>query len=671
MAQILRAARAQLRDIPSDDRSLGPNDVPGTLLNVALLNLSAEDEVVRMGAYSLIHELSQYFKYDTAFRLVKVSAGLTIPQNSLAFTYQLSKSLASSLPHLTLEFFREWTIGFTKAPPVQKTACLHYLTPWLSNLELFAKPGRDDTVDTTKQAAEIVRSLVSLTVTERRGLYLAIQANIWTPLASSHDTLIDIIVSELLHAAIDAGVGSEKAETVGDILVSIASTAIRGKLIARLRKTLAQTYLKPSASLETNVAWNEICTLARLNLSLSFDPETPLDTQLFLPELCHVMTLLVGSGSLLLRQTVYGMFVNVLQTLALATPSGDMDDAALHHLLRRAQTGEMMAVFGLSQQGAGELAELPVPADGPIFLDGVERLANFFGEVMGAGAVSTGKNQLDNPNKPLAGLMPDCCNAWRARWMGLVAATCFQHNPATQPQAFTVLGYLASEELDDDLVYQILVAMSTTLGHFSDIDHVLVIAMLRCLSRIIPGLMPDSRYVSSLFWLAVGHLELGYVPLFAAALELMLTTLQATAAAHGSAAGLLPALLEARKSFAAADAALKLDHVAGVSFETNPSFALVGIIVKGTRHPSTKKRATEALMELLRLSTAHSVAEDDPDKQALIGNSAVPFFVALLPLCVGSTGDLKAMFEAAGLEVSDRVLNDVGNLQVFDLLSIP
>lgn len=655
MAQILRAARARLRDVPSDARSLSPNDVPGTLLNVALLNLSAENEVLRMGAYSLIHELSQYFKYDTAFSLVKVSAGLTIPQNSLAFTYQLSRSLALSLPHLTLEFFKEWTIGFTKAHTVQKTACLHYLAPWLANLEHFAKPGRDDNVDTTKSIAEIVRALVDITVAERRGLYLAIQASIWAPLASSHDTLIDIVLSELLHAAIDAGVGSEKAETVGDILVSIASTAIRGKLVARLRKTLAQTYLKPSASLETNVAWNEVCTLARLNLNLSFCPETPLDAQLFLPELCHVMTLLVGSGSLLLRQTVYGMFVNTLQTLAIATPSGDMDGPALYHLLQRSQTDETMAVFGLSQQGAGELAELPLAADGPIFLDGVETLARFLGEVMTAAAVST-----------------DCCNAWRARWMGLVAATCFQHNPATQPQAFTVLGYLASEELDDDLVYQILVAMSTTLGHFSDIDHVLVIAMLRCLSRIIPGLMPDSRYVSSLFWLAVGHLELGYVPLFAAALELMLTTLQVTAAAHGSAAGLLPALLESRKSFAATEAALKLDQVAGVSFETNSSFALVGIIAKGTRHPSTKKRATEALMELLRLLTVHSVAEEeDPDKQALISSNAVPFFIALLPLYVGSPSDLKGLFEAAGLEVSDRVLNDAGNLQVFDLLSIP
>jgi hypothetical protein len=122
--------------------------------------------------------------------------------------------------------------------------------------------------------------------------------------------------------------------------------------------------------------------------------------------------------------------------------------------------------------------------------------------------------------------------------MGLVVATCFQHNPSTQPQAFTVLGQLASEEVDDDLVYQILVAMSTTLGHYSESDATLVISMLRCLSRIISGLLPDSRYAGSLFWLAVGVCQLGYIPVFSAALELMKASLRSMAQSGAFAPGL-------------------------------------------------------------------------------------------------------------------------------------
>lgn len=73
MAQIVRAARSRLRDGPSDDRTIRPSDVPGTLLNVALLNLSANDESLRLGAYNLINELSQFFKYDLVSGALKVS----------------------------------------------------------------------------------------------------------------------------------------------------------------------------------------------------------------------------------------------------------------------------------------------------------------------------------------------------------------------------------------------------------------------------------------------------------------------------------------------------------------------------------------------------------------------------------------------------------------------
>jgi hypothetical protein len=90
-------------------------------------------------------------------------------------------------------------------------------------------------------------------------------------------------------------------------------------------QTIAQTYLRPSATLSENTAWLDICTLARLTLILSFSPTASLDAQLFLPELSHIITLLLGSGPLLMRQTVYGILVNVLQSLATSPASGEMD----------------------------------------------------------------------------------------------------------------------------------------------------------------------------------------------------------------------------------------------------------------------------------------------------------------------------------------------------------
>jgi neurofibromin 1 len=180
---MIRAARARLRDTPSEERALRPGDVPGTLLNLAFLNLSSDDEVLRSAAYNLIVELSQFFRYELAIPALKITcvsfhlysliiltrpAGLVIPGNSLSFIYGLSKSLAATAPHLTLEFLKEWTIGITKASLSQKSACLYYVAPWLANLELYSRPGREEGASAIKQVGEIVRGLISLTVVEQR-----------------------------------------------------------------------------------------------------------------------------------------------------------------------------------------------------------------------------------------------------------------------------------------------------------------------------------------------------------------------------------------------------------------------------------------------------------------------------------------------------------------------
>lgn len=183
MAHLIRTARSRLRDTPSEERALRPRDVPGTLLNIALLNLSASDETLRTGAYNLFNDLGKFYDYDMFQGVRKVtgesrsavaknntetSAGMTLPANSLAFVFGLSRTLAKNAPYLTLEFLKEWTIGFGRADVAQKTACLQYVGPWISNLEAFASPSRDDAEESCKQVAEIIRSLIAITGFERK-----------------------------------------------------------------------------------------------------------------------------------------------------------------------------------------------------------------------------------------------------------------------------------------------------------------------------------------------------------------------------------------------------------------------------------------------------------------------------------------------------------------------
>ena len=459
-------------------------------------------------------------------------------------------------------------------------------------------------------------------------------------------------------SATEAGLGSEKGEVTGDILIALASTAVRGRVIARLRKAIASTYLTPSFTLRDNQGWSEISILSRITLSLSFCPTSALDTQLYLPEMFYIITLLLGGGPLLMRQTIYGITVNIVQSLSSTPTSGDMDAGALQILMKRLQTKEMLLQFGLVHNGSS-LESAPAVNDEST-LNMLEQVTRFLSEVLIAGATTIGEFRIATMNVLL---IIDCANAWRARWMSLITATCFQDNLATQPQAFTVLGCLASDEVDDDLVYQILVSMKTCLSRFTDNDNIRLVSMLRCLCRVVPVLDPDSQYVEHLFWIAVGILELGYIPPFAAALELLSVSLGFL---KPFSAPVLEVLMDGRdvSSIVSREAFHNLDEAAGISFGTDVQFSLVGIIYKGVRHPSSRKAAVGCLMELLALATTTAPSSS----HGLISEHAVGFFMALLPIYANNPGEVPGLWAAAGI---DQEAADVTTVSWLDRLSLP
>ncbi|KAF5394986.1 hypothetical protein PHET_09015, partial [Paragonimus heterotremus] len=117
---------------------LRPRDVPGTLLNIALLNLGSSDPTLRSTAYNLLCALTQTFNLKIEGQLLETS-GLCIPGNNTLFIAEISKRLAQLEPHLTLEFLDECIQGFSRSSIEMKHLCLEYITPWLRNLTRFCR----------------------------------------------------------------------------------------------------------------------------------------------------------------------------------------------------------------------------------------------------------------------------------------------------------------------------------------------------------------------------------------------------------------------------------------------------------------------------------------------------------------------------------------------------
>ena len=178
--------------------------------------------------------------------------------------------------------------------------------------------------------------------------------------------------------------------------------------------------------------------------------------------------------------------------------------------------------------------------------------------------------------------------------MSLVTATAFQVCPYVQYRAFVVLGLLASSEVDDDLLYQMLVAFKNALAMSAENDPAAVMSMLRCIARVIPCLGPDSRYLPQVFWLAVALLQSTYLPLYKEAARLLEVILEALAGqGFFKDRRMSGVLLDARTQLS--DITTQLDGIMGLSFDAAFSFSLASVIFRGVRPPALRPIARALL----------------------------------------------------------------------------
>ena len=192
--------------------------------------------------------------------------------------------------------------------------------------------------------------------------------------------------------------------------------------------------------------------------------------------------------------------------------------------------------------------------------------------------------------------------------------------------------------MDDDFLYQILVAFKSALARANESNTAAITSMLRCMCRVVPAIVGTSRYICVLFWLAVALLQGSHASYYAEASSLLQVTLK-----NMEEQGLFKnnsvsnILLEAREPLE--EVTSQLDEMLRLSFETSFSFSLAAIIFKGLRHSALKESAEAALRTLLQVT----VAAHEPDTAASGGPSdiatheALGYFIALLTVSTTPT----------------------------------
>ncbi|KAI1178220.1 hypothetical protein F4777DRAFT_586841 [Nemania sp. FL0916] len=647
--QFIRAAKAKYgkdtRTVKSFERLVRPQDIPGALLNLALMNLAAPDQVLRIASYNLLGALCQAFEFKAASKFLCIN-DIHIPMDANQFIVNISKTLAQEEPQLTVDFLNEFFIGWDNFSDEQKPLSLAYMAPWLPGLRTSVLSDESDSERGKEKIATIFQKLIDSAVMDT-SLSLALEHTVW-PAIYTDEILLDIFLEEIIKATLATGPYDDQIQALTTAITAIGTITLRGKVISRLRKALNRSVLRPTRNLPENAVWNEICVLLQFCLALSFD--CGVQSQLYMPEIFHVVTMLANTGPADVRSSVQRLLLNSLHA---ACTSFKLDDRRLTELR------SILDVVSDPKHDKFSISTIPSQdlSSAAVVHDMTEQLAILLFDTCTVAAPSV-----------------DLANSWRSRWMSLVASTAFQNNPAIQPRAFIVMGCLAREEIDDDLLYQVLVALRHSITRFGDDGSTdMLVAVVTSLSKMIAKLASASRYGLQLFWLSISLIRLmPTTRLFTCAIQLLEAVLANISISNElRSENMASFLLQGRSTLE--EATIPLDEVYGVHFTPdNFHFAVCASLVRGLSEPGTTVPTLRVVSTFLELTTSRFVTKKTKIPSSVFYQSP---YMTLIQSRVLDPEQLKGCLWSVGINSSgvanftlDRTIRHAENVQDQDLL---
>lgn len=222
-------------------------------------------------------------------------------------------------------------------------------------------------------------------------MYKLVQAKIWRTLAKVDD-MVNLIIDSFVQYSVENGLGSVQAEAMADTIVTMSSIAVRGKVISRMRRVIQRTSLRPCRNLTEHAAWTEIAVLLRFVLMLSFNHSGP--GKPYLPEIFHIVSLLVGTGPTLIRASVHELVVNIIHTLCTSMPLAEENVKKLHFVLDDVCDSKNRVYFGLTKPLANAFTithETMNDYAESVNLSSLESIIRLLLEALSIGAPSIGK----------------------------------------------------------------------------------------------------------------------------------------------------------------------------------------------------------------------------------------------------------------------------------------
>lgn len=599
------------------NKTLGPSDVPGTLLNMVLLNLSSNNHDLRIAAYNLLVSLCTSFAFQVSINLLE-SVDIALPRNSTDFVVTVSTELAQNQPSLTLEFLNEALQGISKAERTGRTLVLEYVRPWIVNMQSIFE---SEDQEKCSKGKEIIATFVSLTQASYSEIGPNILGKIWKRFGTV-PAVREVVVQCLLENLSKFGsspLGLNEMDCVEDIISTLAAEDrwYSHHIVTLLVETLKSTNQPDCRCIEEHPKWSLIEILLRTLLSLSYD--NVIDAAHHIPELCFIVLMTFHCGDSMIRTDVHRLFVNIVHSLYTGRVCHEDKTTTLRFLLNELHQPSSRIHFGVGTSIAFNPYQRAADRDGKlemVQISATETIANYVFTLLNC--CTPHATCIGSPN--------------HTKLLQIIKTMSFTDHPLLQPRAIASLGILCRSPtlVTAKLIQDLLTLLRSSLASFSARKTDLTVSILLCLTRMTEQIQSSNQsYFKAFFWIAMSILQIHDIKIFMGGVQMLEAVVKMYYENDCLKNIGLAAYCNSAKQGSVKGALGKLDQITGADFNSNFSFAVATHLLKGLKNSTTKAVTIRTLSTLVDLGR-------EPNPADLLG-----YLAALIPHKGDDTTHLK------------------------------
>lgn len=470
-----------------DEKNIGfsPTLSIGQLLNISFTGLLSSFDDIRNASYALLASISSTMNMDSG-RTVDYVNGIIFPYGDSDYISTVSANFAKRYPEYTYAFLSGFFQSFDNASTSNKDFVVLYASPWIVNI--YKHVYLSDIVRGRSRATNLIRKIVRISkaVDNRQSFALFI----W-PQLSIEDNLIDILIDEIVAAAIDHEAEGNPWKDITMNWPLRPTIKICHVLIERLKYKSYETK-NDETEIETHTRWVETTVLVNFLAYLIFD--SLLFVERYISDIFFIVTIYMDYGPMELRRSLLKLLNRAFHSYL----SKPMLSREHHNIVEQnialMNSARFKLLFGLTREDSGQPSQLTRKITGTDIVNKSHSIASLC-EIF----TSFLKDFSDKEEYELQLI----------KWQSYVMKITFNNILSFQPRAILVLGNLTQQGMSGNIVCKVLKLVETSSSLFllsesgSNEDRLkLCICTLHSFGQSMEGVLENSIFHPLLFWVS-------------------------------------------------------------------------------------------------------------------------------------------------------------------------